>query len=253
MNHRPRSIFYRNTIKTSSGVVLPKPSPAASRQISAPSNLKPDLTSLHQRTGNGTQRLREDRHREVRSHDPVGLVDDLRDFEVRGHAAQDIGVLSREAVGPHQVVYHRPHRRLGALHQIGANPGRRVVTPRIDLRREGPGGGELRGWQLNAFAYAQTQSGPHRRLDGRDADLTVALRSMRIPAREQGALDPGREEQCRADVQEADIHVAPKLAWRHDGNRSAAFGSNPHRPQEWGQRDPDVVAELRLGPSAEIP
>src|SRR3989475_13157771 len=107
MNHRPRSIFYRNSIKTSSGVVLPKPSPAASRQISAPSNLKPDLTSLHQRTGNGTQRLREDRYREVRRHDPDGLVDDLRDFEVRGHAASDIGVLSREAGGPHQRAYHR--------------------------------------------------------------------------------------------------------------------------------------------------
>src|SRR2546427_9331640 len=112
MNHRPRSIFYRNSIKTSSGVVLPKPSPAASRQISAPSNLKPDLTSLHQKTGNGTQRLREDRHREVSRHDPVGLVDDLRDFEVRGHATQDIGVLSREAVSPHLGVYLLPARPL---------------------------------------------------------------------------------------------------------------------------------------------
>src|SRR3989442_15813030 len=108
MNHRPRSIFYRNSIKTPSGVVLPKPSPAASRQISAPSNLKPDLTSLHQKTGNGTQRLREDRHREVSRHDPVGLVDDLRDFEFCCHATLVIGVLSRASYCQHSVVYLIP-------------------------------------------------------------------------------------------------------------------------------------------------
>src|SRR5215471_562138 len=83
-------------------------------------------------------------------HDPVGCVDDLADLEVGGHAADDVGLLTRESALAHEVIDHVEHRPLGGGEEIGTVRGGPVPRPRVGAGSESARGAELRLLEVSA-------------------------------------------------------------------------------------------------------
>ena len=96
---------------------------------------------------------------------------------------------------------------------------------------------------LDILADGQPDDRPHRRLDGRPADLAVALRRVPVADGEPGARHEHRQEQRRADDEVARVHVAAVDVGRDRAERPARRG-DPHLAAERRERDPDTRPEL---------
>ena len=70
-------------------------------------------------------------------------VDDLGDLEVDDEAAEQVGVLAREAVGRGQVVDHRPRRVLRGRVEVAADAGGAVERAVVDGGRQRAGRGAV--------------------------------------------------------------------------------------------------------------
>ena len=144
--------------------------------------------------------------REAGADDPVGRVDDLADPQVDDDAREQVGLLGRDPVARGQPLDHPPDGVLGAAHEIGFDAG----------RGEDAAGGDRVGRALEGGAR-QSQIAPEREpeaaarlgLDGRAADLAVALACVAVAGAEPRALDLDREVDRRARDELADVDVAP--------------------------------------------
>src|SRR5262245_16331011 len=102
-------------------------------------------------------RSREDALGDEGGYDPVGRVHDLADLEVGSHAADDVGLLTRESALAHEVIDHVEHRPLGGGEEIGAVRGGGVPRPRVGTRREAARGAELRLLEAPAALEARSE------------------------------------------------------------------------------------------------
>src|SRR5579864_1348068 len=86
--------------------------------------------------------LAEDAQRQVEGNPPVRLIHDLADPKVAGEAAQDVGVLSRQAVIRDEPVDGVPNRVARVLHQVRPQGAYGVVPGRVAVRLERGGRGQ---------------------------------------------------------------------------------------------------------------
>src|SRR5438128_10852525 len=123
--------------------------------------------------------LAEDIERKRHANVPDPGVHDLVDLEVTRQAAEQIGVLAPEAVLLHDPGDHVPDGDLRPLHQVGVDAHRGVIARGISGSvcagsEAGPGDSSL--------PKPKPEARLHWALDPGHADLTVALRSVRVAA-----------------------------------------------------------------------
>ena len=109
---------------------------------------------------------------------------------------------------------------------------------------------ELRRAELDVLPDGQSHGRAHRRLDGRPADLAIALRRVAVAGGDPTTRLEDGQEQRRAGDEMARIHV-PAVDVGRDRRQWTARGGNADDAAERRPWQPDTGHELDRAPSAE--
>ena len=181
----------------------------------------------------------------MHGHEHVRDVHHLGDVQIAGHGTQRVGFVGIHPALMDEIIDHVAGGLPGRLVEGRGERGNGVVLVGLILG--------LRDRAIT-FAQVQLEHDPHRRLDGRAADLAESLRRVRVTDGEQRPFDENREVDRRARRVERVVHVAAVGARRDGRQQLVGVRSDPHDSGKRSQRHLDACGELDpVRPGLDLP